>query len=229
MLIKMDKLFKISPYVFLAFFVLVVYCFFQSYFGHIPDFKNVISPIGNVPIAITKITHFHAILLVIWLLMLIVQPILIIKKKVALHRLIGKASYILMTLLVISIILIINQEQTREKDLGVFAANLVDFPVFIVLYGFAIYYRKNSAYHARFMIMSILPLFSPVLARINAPGIPIQFGLWILLFVIEFFNRKTFKPYLIGFGYYLINFAIVAYLFFANKSALERLWSLFFG
>jgi hypothetical protein len=225
----MDKLFKNSPYVFIAFFILVVYCFYQSYFGHFPDFKNVISPIGNVPIIITKVTHFHAMMLVIWLLMLIVQPILIIKKKVALHRLIGKASYVLMTLLVISIILIINQEQTREKDLGVFAANLIDFPVFVVLYCFAIYYRKKSAYHARFMIMSILPLLSPVLARINGPAIPIQFGLWILFFVVEFFNKKTFKPYLIGLGYYLINFGIVAYLFFANKTMLEKLWMLFFG
>lgn len=224
----MDKLFKNSPYVFTGFFVLVVYCFYQSYFGHIPDFKNVISPIGNVPITITKVTHFHAILLVIWLLMLIVQPILIIKKKVAWHRLIGKASYVLMTLLAFSIILIINQEQTREKDLGVFATNLVDFPSFLVFYCFAIFYRKKPAYHARFMIMSILPLFSPVLARINAPGIPIQFGLWMLLFAIEFFNRKTFKPYLIGFGYYLINFGIVAYLFFANKAALQSLWNIFF-
>jgi hypothetical protein len=168
-------------------------------------------------------------MLVIWLLMLIVQPILIIKKKLALHRLIGKASYILMTLLVISIFLIINQEQSREKNLGVFAANLVDFPVFVVLYCFAIYFCKKPAYHARFMIMSILPLLSPVLARINGPAIPIQFGLWILFFVVEFFNRKIYKPYLIGFGYYLINFGIVVYLFIANKPMLEKLWMLFFG
>jgi hypothetical protein len=79
------------------------------------------------------------------------------------------------------------------------------------------------------MIMSILPLLSPVLARINGPAIPIQFGLWILFFVVEFFNRKTFKPFLIGFGYYLINFGIVAYLFIANKPLLEKLWMFFFG
>ncbi|MES2797495.1 MAG: hypothetical protein V4683_16105 [Bacteroidota bacterium] len=69
------------PYYFIAFFVFVVYCFYQSYFGEFPDFEDVISPIGNVPIAITSATHFHAFMIVLWLCMLVAQPILIIKKQ----------------------------------------------------------------------------------------------------------------------------------------------------
>jgi hypothetical protein len=225
----MEKLHRSLPFVFIAFFVLVIYSFYQSYFGHIPEFKNVISPIGNVPITITAITHFHAIVVVLWLLMLIIQPILIIKNKVALHRLLGKASYLIVAFMAISLVLIIYQQQIRQKDLPVFAINLFDFPVFIVFYSLAIYYRKNSAYHSRFMVMTIIPLLSPVLARIHVNGLMAQVILWVLLFIIEAFNRKIFKPYLIGLGYYIFNFAVVAYMFFVNKSVLDKLWNMFFA
>ncbi len=225
----MEKTFRFLPYFFTTFFALVIYCFWQSYFGHFPDFQNVISPIGNVPIAITTITHFHATMIVLWFLMLIIQPIFIIRKKLAWHRLVGKASYLVVALLFISILLIVNQEQTREKSLPVFAANLFDVPVFLVLYWLAIYFRKKQAYHSRFMIMSIIPFVNPALARLHANGLMVQMGLWILLFIIEFFNKKTYKPYLIGFGYYALNFAIVAYLMFANQPLLDKLWKVFWG
>ena len=121
----MEKSYRYLPYFFAAFTVLVIYCFNQSYFSHIPDFENVISPIGNVPITITAITHFHALMITIWLLMLIVQPILIIKKQVKWHRLVGKASYVVVALLVISILMVVYQEQTREKNLPIFAVEFI--------------------------------------------------------------------------------------------------------
>ncbi len=225
----MEKTYRYLPYFFTAFMVLVIYCFYQSYFGHFPHFQNVISPIGNVPLTITGVTHFHATMVVLWLLMLIVQPMLIIKKKLEWHRLLGKASYLVVALMVISMLLIVNQEQSREKNLPVFAANLFDMPVFMVFYGLAIYFRKKPAYHARFMVMSILPFINPALARANIAGVPVQLGLWVLLFVFEFFTRKTYKPYLIGFGYYVFNLLVVAYLLMANPVLLEKFWKTIWG
>lgn len=225
----MEKTYRYLPYFFTAFMVLVIYCFYQSYFGHFPHFQNVISPIGNVPLTITGVTHFHATMVVLWLLMLIVQPMLIIKKKLEWHRLLGKASYLVVALMVISMLLIVNQEQSREKNLPVFAANLFDMPVFMVFYGLAIYFRKKPAYHARFMVMSILPFINPALARANIAGVPVQLGLWVLLFVFEFFTRKTYKPYLIGFGYYVFNLLVVAYLLMANPALLEKFWKTIWG
>lgn len=225
----MEKSYRFLPYFFAAFFVLVIYCFYQSYFGEFPDFNNVISPIGNVPISITSITHFHVMMFVLWFLLLIIQPILLIKKKIAWHRILGKVSYVVVGLLFISFLLIINQEQSREKSLPVFVANLFDVPVFVVFYSLAIYYRKKPAYHARFMVMSILPFINPALARANIAGVPVQLGLWALLFAIEFFTRKTYKPYLIGLGYYIFNLAVVAYLLMANPAILEKLWKIIWG
>jgi hypothetical protein len=224
----MEKTYRYLPYFFTAFAVLVIYCFWQSYFGHFPDFQKVISPIGNVPISITSITHFHATMVVLWFLMLIVQPILIIKKKLEWHRLLGKASYLVVVLMFISLLLIVNQEQSRAKSLPVFAANLLDVPAFITLYGLAIYFRKKTAYHARFMVMSVIPFLDPALARLNLPGVFVGLGLWVLLFIIEFFTRKTYKPYLIGFGYYIINLGIVAYFGIANQPLLDKIWGIFF-
>jgi hypothetical protein len=225
----MEKSYRFLPYFFATFLVVVIYCFYQSYFGHIPDFQNVVSPIGNVPITITTITHFHALVVLVWILMLIIQPVLIAKKQMKWHRIIGKTSYLVVGLLFISLLMIVNQEQSREKSLPVFAANLLDVPSFMVLYGLAIYFRKNTAYHARFMVMSIIPFLDPAFARLNIPGVFVGLGLWILLFIVEFFTRKTYKPYLIGFGYYLFNLAIVAYLGFANQPLLEKTWKIIWG
>jgi len=225
----MEKTYRYLPYFFTAFMVLVIYCFYQSYFGHFPHFQNVISPIGNVPLTITGVTHFHATMVVLWLLMLIVQPMLIIKKKLEWHRLLGKASYLVVGLMVISMFLIVNQEQSREKNLPVFAANLFDMPVFMVFYGLAIYYRKKPAYHARFMVMSVIPFLDPALARLNLPGVFVGLGLWVLLFVIEFFTRKTYKPYLIGLGYYVTNLVAVFGFLMPNQTLLDEIWVMIWG
>ncbi|WP_147277055.1 hypothetical protein [Runella aurantiaca] len=225
----MDKTYCFLPYFFATFFVVVIACFYQSYFSEFPDFQNVISPIGNVPITITTVTHFHATMVVLWLLLLIIQPFLVVNKKVELHRQLGKVSYLLVALMVFSFVLIINQTHSREKNIPVFAANLFDFPVFMVFYGLAIYYRKKTAYHSRFMIMSIIPFINPALARVSVPGLPVQLGLWVLLFGIEFFNRKMYKPYLIGFGYYIFNLAVVVYLLLANPALLEKLRTMIWG
>ncbi len=224
----METTYRYLPYFFALFLVGVVACFYQSYFGHFPRFENVISPIGNVPIMITGVTHFHAIMLMTWFVLLVAQPILILRKKLAWHRLLGKVSYGVVGLLVVSTLLIIYQSQMREKNLPVLAANLFDFPVFLVFYGLAIYYRKKPAYHARFMLMSVLPFLNPALARLQLPGLPVQLGLWVLFFTVEFFNRKLYRPYLIGLGYYLLNLGFAAYLFFANQAVLNRIWLFFF-
>ena len=224
----MEKSFRYLPYFFVGFTILVIYCFNQSYFSHIPDFKNVISPIGNVPITITNVTHFHAVMILLWLLMLIVQPILIVKKKYEWHRIVGKASYLVVALLFISILMIVHQEQIKQKNLPVFAANLFDVPSFIVLYCLAIFYRKKTAYHARFMVMSVIPFLDPALARLNIPGVFVGLGLWMTLFVIEFFTRKTYKPYLIGLGYYITNLVVVFGVLMANQPLLDKIWEIFF-
>lgn len=224
----MEQNYRFLPYFFTAFFVLVIYCFYATYFGHFSDFEGIRSTIDNELLVITNITHFHALMIILWLLMLIIQPILIIKKKLKWHRLLGKASYLVVGLLFISLLLIVNQEQSRAKNLPVFAANLLDVPTFMVLYGLAIYFRKKPAYHARFMVMSVIPFLDPAFARLNLPGVFVGLGLWVLLFMVEFFTRKIYKPYLIGLGYYIFNLVVVFGLFMFNQPLIDKIWQFFF-
>lgn len=225
----MEKTYRYLPYFFTLALLGVIAAFYKSYFGHFPDFEGVISPIGNVPIAITKVTHFHALMMVLWMLLLIVQPLLIIKKKLKWHRVLGRVSYGVVALLVISLVLIIRQEQMRGMNLPVFAANLLDPFMFVVYYGLAIYYRRKQAWHSRFMILTITSFIGPALVRLQLGGIDVIFGWFAFLLILEWRTSKVYRPYLIGFGYYLLNLAVVAYLFLFNQPLLIRLWEVFFG
>lgn len=224
----MEKTFRRLPYFFVLFFIGIVVCFYQSYFGHFPYFEGVISPIGNVPIEITAVTHFHAAMIVLWMLLLIIQPILIYKKKLKWHRILGKASYVVAALLVISLVLIVRQQQMREKNLPVFAGNLLDPLLFVVYYSLAIYYRRKPAWHARFMILTITSFIGPALARMLVPALPVIFGWFAFLLILEWRTSKVYQPYLIGLGYFLINLIVVAYLFLYNQPLLNRIWDAFF-
>jgi hypothetical protein len=114
------------------------------------------------------------------------------------------------------------------NTLHIFAANLLAIPLFLFYYAMAIYFRKKPAYHARFMVMTALPFMGPAVARIPFNTLWVDGSLWVLFFVVEAFNRKVFKPYLLGIGFYALNLGFVAYLVLANQSLLDKIWHLFF-
>lgn len=80
----MEKAYKNLSLFFIAILVIVILGFFKTYFGLFPNFRNV-----------TSIQHIHGSLFLLWFVMLIVQPILIRKRKYKWHRVIGKVSYFL--------------------------------------------------------------------------------------------------------------------------------------
>ena len=215
----MEKSNNAISYFFLGFTIFALFAFFKTYFGQFPTFNN----------SITTVTHYHALTIVLWLAMLIVQPILIRKKQFEWHRRIGKVSYVLMPLLILGLLMIVHQEQSREKNLAVFAANLLDIPVLIILYGLAMFYRKNTPYHVRFILLTIVPFVGPATARLHIDALPINIVYMASLLIIEYFIRKIYKPYLIGIGLFLTDLFVVIYLFLINPTLLEKIWSLFWG
>jgi hypothetical protein len=134
--------FDISGYYFIGLFALVILGFWPSYFA---KFFN-----GTADF--TFYFHFHATMMILWIFMLILQPILIRKKKLQLHRLIGKLSYVLFALMCISIILIIHQRHppVDEKNLDTTlfgqSKNLL---IFVIAYFIAIRYRHIVDIHAK--------------------------------------------------------------------------------
>lgn len=78
--IRFDK----SGYYFIGLILLVLLGFWPSYFS------KFFTETTRFPFYF----HFHAIMMSLWILALIAQPILIKKKKLAAHKLIGKLTYL---------------------------------------------------------------------------------------------------------------------------------------
>lgn len=161
-------------YWFLLFIVLVFAGFYHTYFADLLDIK-------------APVVHIHFLLMSTWIMMLITQPFPIKKKKMAAHRLLGKASYVLVPLDLLSVWLMARSEYHRETTRLTEAAtagltNLSEFEiskavsaspvsilgsvVFVTLYLLAIRYRKHTAKHARYILATALVLLGPTVDRI---------------------------------------------------------------
>lgn len=110
--------------------------------------------------------HFHAAMISLWVIMLIVQPILIRKGKLHAHRIIGKLSYIVMPLLLLSILLMnnfIGKLFPGEADfMRVLGRGFIPLSVLFII---AIWRRHNVNIHARAMISTGIFFIEPALIR----------------------------------------------------------------
>lgn len=141
--------------------VVVLIGFFKTYLQFFPGFQG----FGYVQ-------HFHGAVMMAWIIMLLVQPILIKSGKYELHRLIGKASYILAPLVLISMYFIsqvryrgIMASSGQAAAVAHLALNFPNIVFFAVLYFLAIFYKHRTDLHARFMCSTIFVLIGPGLAR----------------------------------------------------------------
>jgi hypothetical protein len=116
--------------------------------------------------------HFHGMMMMGWLLMLLVQPVLILKGKIRLHKLAGRLSYVLAPLVLLSMYLVTRLRFHRLlENEGAAAAvarlslNVPEIIFFAVLYSLAIFYRHRPALHARYMCSTAFLLIAPGLGR----------------------------------------------------------------
>jgi hypothetical protein len=132
--------------------------------------------------------HIHFALMVIWMAMVIAQPFLIKNKKTHWHRWVGKASYVVLPLVLWSgwamlrmgYMNYINSlsvqiengltKFTQQQILHEGAIYILLGFVYIVwlatLYLLAIVNRKKTATHARYMLAAALTLTGPIVDRI---------------------------------------------------------------
>lgn len=157
--VKLERtLFQKSYLYFAIFFVFVLIAFWLTYFTRMADQEN-------------YRLHTHGITLLLWCIMLIVQPYLIRIKKNQLHKRIGKFSYVLVPLMVFTTVDLLHYRLIGLPALGTmdffFVALVLNALIaFLILYGLAIFHRKDSGVHARYMVCSIFPMFTPVTDRI---------------------------------------------------------------
>jgi hypothetical protein len=134
------------------------------------------------------IMHLHAVLMFAWMGILIAQPFLIRQKKYSLHRKVGKATYGLVPILLISGFVMIRYAYAR--DLNVIPQEALEtgsvmspaevvhqarvysglglyyFFGFLIFYPLAILYRRDPNTHAKFMIATSLAVVGPIVDRI---------------------------------------------------------------
>src|SRR5215204_2209516 len=149
--------FEIFGYYFIGLFLFVFLAFWPSYFSKFfygtANFSNYF--------------HVHVIFASLWIVTLIVHPILIQKKRLQLHRTIGKLTYILFPLLCLSILLLAHsRHQIDEKNLDLrLFVTFGNLTIFITAYWIAIRYRHKYHIHARAMIVTGLAFIDPTFAR----------------------------------------------------------------
>jgi hypothetical protein len=136
----------------------------------------------------TTVQHVHAFFMCLWVIMSIVQPYLIMKKKTSIHKVVGKISYVLIPLIVISgyiliqaryerILLRIQNEVvigkvqlTAEEVLSKVASSqkhgIIFLLMLIICYILSIANRKKFLHHATYMIGAIFTSIDPALDRL---------------------------------------------------------------
>ncbi len=199
----------------LFFFIIAHVGFYKKYIALFPQFSEV-----------SMVTHFHGTLLFLWLALLVLQPFLILKRQIKLHKLIGKATYVIAPLLTVSLYLITNQgyySKLKRMELtdayAAMSVNIPDIVAFPVLYILAVYYRKNTAWHSRFMISTLLPIIGAALTRILTryfqlvQETSISMVMWTtlgmcLVLILSDIKSKHYYPYMIAFIILFIEYVI---------------------
>jgi hypothetical protein len=202
-------LYRNSPRLFALFLLGLVVAFWPSYFARLfeqPSF----------------FFHLHGIALTLWAVMLVAQAQLIRTGRRALHRRIGKASYVVAPAVVAITASFVHYrvagslptfERLPPFVLYFLALTLNSLLVFAAFYALAIYYRRDAGRHARWMISTVFPLFTPITDRLIGAHWPA---------LAAFAPRIGGSPILPVFGFALadlILLALAAWDWRANRRA----------
>jgi hypothetical protein len=197
--------------------------FFRSYISHFPNFSD-----------FKWFIHIHFAAFCCWFALIIIQPVLIRKKKFELHKKLGKFSYFLIPLLAITIILLRLgklpqeiRESLPDASMNAFVT-LVDVLSLCGYYLIAVFNSKNIRWHVAFILATTLVAFNPGLARllnIIFPGsgllvIVVPFIFTITVFTIEKIKYKhpiLKSPY---FTFFLLWLLEILLLFIIPRTAL---------
>lgn len=172
----METKYRLLVWFFAAVMVITIAGFFKSYIKFLPD-------TDKYPIVI----HIHFIAFVFWLALMVVQPILIRRKRYGLHRKMGKISYLIAPVLVITILILVRKQTIREIGISESNAAVTAFIGLLDAVSFSVYYliamanKRNIRWHVAFLIAATLVVLNPGLSRLLNQIKP---GLGLLIAVI---------------------------------------------
>lgn len=202
----MEKKFQVLITLFILIALISLAGFFNSYISKFPN-------LDEFPILI----HIHFAAFLCWFILLIIQPVLIKQKKYRLHRKLGKLSYFLAPILVITILILVKIKVQRllpvsESDATVNALiGLMDALSFSIYYIIAMVNKQNVRWHVAFILAASLIILNPGMARLFneiKPGlgmlasiiVPFAVSIGIIIYEKIKMKRAIFKsPYFIFF------------------------------
>ncbi len=220
----MEKEYKNVGYFFLILLVMTGLGFFKTYFGLFPQFDA----------STTVVVHIHAFLLVLWLMVLVAQPLLIRYKKTGLHRALGKVSYVLVPLIICSFMLMMIKryhegqlmpELTPGQNVKRLLLPFADMILLASFYTLAIVNRRNTPLHMRYMIATAMIFINPTLTRIGRLWFHFVFFKAevitiivtdLILFALIYYdttNHRSYKPYVVSLAFFLV-YQISFFIFF---------------
>ncbi len=147
-----------------AFFVVTIVAFWPNYFGIFGQ-----APAGH---------HLHGITATMWMLLLIWQSWSIHNGRRSQHILAGKAMFIIMPLFLAAGFWVTKMTIVKEdmfKDMFGLRLSPADWgAVFFValVYALALRHRHKVHLHARYMLVTVVPLIAPSLVRLFAGFVP---------------------------------------------------------
>ena len=146
---------------FILVMAIVTWGFYKTYIVFFPSFTG-----------FNNLHHFHGAMMTTWMAFLIIQPLLIRSGRITIHRAVGKLSYIIAPLLVVSIFLMsrmVYQKPeagvTHEQKIAMLALSVPFLVGFVVFYSLAIMNRKITYRHMRYMVATSFLMISPGLGR----------------------------------------------------------------
>jgi len=161
----MQSSYRNLGYILLVFPLIIVAGFWIPYFSQIPKFDP----------SITTAVHIHALLLFAWVGLLVIQPLTARNGAFSIHRILGKASYVLMPLVVVFSVAMLRKEyeENLAGGMNVTAArpaeylSTVQVTLLAAFYGLAVarIRKRDIAEHMRYMICIALVLLPAGLAR----------------------------------------------------------------
>jgi len=133
---------------------------------------------------LSSLVHIHGLLMTTWVVVFIVQVRLIARRSVSLHRRLGFAAIGLATLIIATGV----PTAVRASKYGspsappeipprsFLAVPLFDLAMYAVLFGGAVYYRRQPAAHKGLMLLTAINFLPPALGRADLFGLgPIWF------------------------------------------------------
>ncbi len=128
-----------------------------------------LKPLMDSP-ALPLSVHLHGVTSTAWLLLYLMQSLLVDRRRMKLHRQLGMWGMLLAVVMAVSafpagIDTAVARGMT-EHAVWRLALPFVVAPTFLLLVGFALYFRRDPAIHKRLMLLATIQAVSPALGRL---------------------------------------------------------------